>query len=93
LAGDLDRTIAELAAVSGDGLTAEERLGMVRAAGAARTRIAVLVKLANGSARFASLVRELDPADRPPALYGRDGGATVGGRKSGNVRGGIERKA
>ena len=93
LAGDLDRARRELGAVSAMDMTGEERLGMVRAAGEARARLAVLAKLAHGSARFASLVRELDPASRSPALYGRDGGATVGGRKSGNGRGGIERKA
>jgi len=85
LTGDLDRARRELGAVSGENLAAEERLGIVRAAREARARLAVLAKLAHGGARFASLVRELDPAGRTPALYGRDGGATVGGATVGGA--------
>jgi hypothetical protein len=52
-----------------------DRLALVRRIGEARNEMAVVAKLAAGSARFAALVREMDPAAKRPGTY------APGGRK------------
>jgi len=83
LAGALSRCEAEVAL-----LPESDRLALVRRIGEARAEIAVVAKLAAGSARFASLVREVDPGEKRKGLYG-PGGTASGGHTSG----GLERAA
>ena len=82
------------------GLPEAGRLALVRGIGEARSEMAVVAKLAAGSARFASLIREIDPGGKRKGLYGpggaapSGGGAPSGGAQSGGARrGGLEREA
>jgi hypothetical protein len=91
LTGALAECESEVAALPESG-----RLALVRSIGEARSEMAVVAKLAAGSARFASLVREIDPGGRQKGLYGPGGTApSGGGAQGGGAQGGgaLEREA
>jgi len=98
-AGDLSAVVREIEdarrdveRVYGGGalkaLSESQRVSLIRAARGVRARLAILARLVHGGARFAALVREMDPADRSPVIYGRHGG-----ERPSAVPGRIERRA